>query len=163
MSKRKDNSYDCSSILKDVVGILQIETTVKTAALAAVVGHAEKHVSNNFDFYTDFAKFNFLKNSSSQKLEKQLYVNFSNLPREAEKTVYAAKRKLKDKKTSKIFRILGTVETETNKWCPLEAKWAFEYFKKHHTWEYHSHNKVSIDELLRPLNSQELAEYLAIF
>lgn len=163
MSKRTDSSYDCSSILKDVVGILQIKTTVKTVALAAVVGHAEKHVSNNFDFYTDFAKFNFLKNSPSKKLEKQLHVNFGNLPKEAEKTISAAKEKLKEKKISRIFRILGIVETETNKFSPLEAKWVFEYFKKYRTWEYHRYNKISIKELLSPLSTQELAEYLAIF
>lgn len=134
---------------------------VPTLFAAAVVKQLTDYYENNREFYKDFIEFNYTK--TYNKPVKQLrYVNFANLPEEAQRTVRKAEKKL-DLSTDKLFRQLGTVKTINNRCCPLEAKWAFEYFKKFKTWEYSIDNEVELAELLLPLDAVELTQYIDLF
>lgn len=141
---------------------LSLLIPVKFLVVSAGLKTLEKHYKNNEDFYDDFTKFNFCSNAP-KKLPRNKNVNFSNLPREAEKTVCNAKEKLYKKSTREIFDVLGIAPTSVNKFSPLEAKWEFEYWRKFNTLEYKKENEITLAELLRPLNQQELQEYLQMF
>lgn len=144
----------------DPLNFLYSKFAFKSVAASAALKHVEKHYEINKVFYSDFVKFNLGASTSADK--KYNHVIYTDLPEKVQKELERIARKL-DKSTEKIFAILGTKPTFRNGHCPLEAKWAFEYFKKYNTWEYHENNKINFEELMSPLSRENLEEYLAIF
>ena len=135
------------------------DKTVPLLFAAAVAKQLTDDYENNKEFYRDFVVFNF---KSSTEKRKFTQVNFADLPAKITKELNKMYRTL-DKPTSKIFKLLCTQVTSRNSYCPLEAKWAFEYYRRYKTWDYFEENKIELKKVLTPLNAQELTEYLNLF
>jgi hypothetical protein len=132
----------------------------KTLLFGGAVKEAGKEYQKNREFYHDLVRFQF---RSSPNLNKRDRVFYSDLPDEARKMVTSTYKKLANLSTPELFNRLGTCVTLGNKYSPLEAKWAFEYYRKFKTAQYNCNNKVTEAELLRPLNKAELARYKQLF
>jgi hypothetical protein len=144
------------------IDFLSMLVPVKFFVASSGLKTLEKHYRNNSDFYKDFFDFN-LGSNASKIIDPNKKINFSNLPKEAEKVLQQAKEQFKHRSTEQIFDELGIMQTKINKFSPLEAKWVFEYQKKFCTFEYSVDNQITLEELLQPLTMQEFQDYLKIF
>lgn len=140
------------------LGLLSSSSAVKLAFGLAALKFAKEDYGNNKEFYADFLAFNLAGAKSTKKYDK---VNFADLPPQATAVISEVSKKFNS--TEERFKALGTRPSNRNTYCAVEAKWAFEYYKKYNTWNYVAGRNVSIQELLRPLNSQLLTEYLRFF
>ncbi len=157
MQKSKNNNQQISPIL-----LLGNSHVRKTALAAAAIKHVGESYQFNSKFFEDFIDFNFCNGQKYQKTQKEI-VSPGNLPTEIRKKVMKLYAKFKKYPIAKVFAKLNIPITLTNKNSPLETKWAFEYYKKFNTWEYHAKNRVSSYEILRPLSSAAVAEFIEIF
>ena len=129
--------------------------TVKIAK--AVVGE----YTHNRKFYHDIVKFNFFNGVKSKKTYPQ--VCFEDPPPEVKKQLFRLYNgRYNGFSNEYIYVRLGLKQTRFNKHSPLESKWAFSYYKKYGHWDYYRENVVTDNEILRPLNTQELDEYISL-
>jgi hypothetical protein len=135
---------------------------VKKSYIATkLVTRAVEEYKFNEDYYDDFIAFNFKNGIKSDKTWKQ--VSFNDPPPEESAKIRKLYKKFEKYSYSQIFQKLGITQTPRNMYSPLEAKWAFAYFKKYNTWEYKPENTVSSDEILTKLDNSQAAEYNTLF
>jgi hypothetical protein len=136
----------------------------KNIRKSSVVGYLAKKVLDEYNqnklHYNDMCRFFF---SEAKANKEYSIVCFSDLPPKERKRISLLYRQFRDFDTSEIFAKLGTASTTNCKYSPLEAKWAYTYFKKFKSWEYHAENMVTKEEILQPLSKKELKEYLSLF
>lgn len=123
-------------------------------ALRAVL----KEYTNNLDFYHELISFNIFNGTPGEKIYE--YVEFHDLPPEAEKTVARIYRNLADSSMMQIYDKLNVVSSSTNRASPVETKWVYHYIKKYKTSKFHSINTIDDLTLLTPLTDSQRVEYL---
>jgi len=138
-----------------------INRNVRNTSVAAyLVKKALDEYNHNKLHYSDMWSFFFSEAASDKEYTT---VCFSDLPPKERKKISRIYKRFRHLDTSEIFEELGTRATATCKHSPLEAKWAYTYFRKFRSWEYFEDNEVSVEEILHPLSSKELKEYLSLF
>lgn len=108
----------------------------------------------NKDFYGDFARFNFCNGFESCK--EYSMVDYADAPPKEKarfKKIYARL----DRSYRNIAAMLGLPDTEASRYSPVESKWAYTYFKLYKTWKYHPNNTVSENDILTPLQKNNMA------
>lgn len=128
--------------------------TLAAKSIAAEYLHNREH-------YHDMFMFNVCNGVKTDKTHDT--VSYTDMPPHERDRVRKLYNLFKNKSTAEIFQALGTLPTSGNKYSPIEAKWAYTYYKKYGYWDYRKENVVSANEILAPLNKNQLAEYLQIF
>jgi len=123
---------------------------------AAIDGYME-----NRKFYNDFVKFNFVNGIKTVKSYGQ--VNFFDPPPQESRRLNELYRVFGNLSDADIYRALNMPIMQTNKHSPIEAKWAFTYFKKYGHWNYFPSNSITRKEILAPLTAIEAGEYRQLF
>ena len=161
--KYRENQKKNSSPRISPLSIATFNKSVNRCRTILKVGEiVAKEYLGNKEFYNDFIKFNCFNSISSPKV-KNTKISIRNIPEKVKGTIAQAYRVFKNDPYPTIFLKLGTRQSFRNKNSPVEAKWAYTYFKKFRTWEFSEYNRVSVAELLSPLASSELEDYLKYF
>lgn len=126
-----------------------------------VISHIAKEYLHNQQHYHDMWRFNVCNGFNTGKVHDK--VSYTDMPPHERKRVRKLYDLFEDKSTEQIFKMLGTVPTSGNKYAPIEAKWAYTYYKKYGHWSYLKANEVSLNEIIKPLNPADLPEYISIF
>jgi len=136
------------------------KSAVKYTALKKVSVECLEEYNLNRKFYHDLIAFNFFNGTKNEKTYKM--VAFQDPPREIRAQLSRLYDKL-DTSIAELYTKLGLSQSRTNQHSPLETKWAFTYYKKYGHWDYDEKNIVSDKEILQPLTSKELLEYMKLF
>jgi hypothetical protein len=134
---------------------------LKFALASTAVKLAAEKYAYNAKYFEDFIEFNFA-NGQKNKV-KNTFVNPANPPMRERDRFIGLYAKLKKYNTDELYDKLNLVQTTTNRNSPLETKWAYEYFKKYNSWKYKKDNLVTDQELLRPLDDDEVDLYRSMF
>lgn len=127
-----------------------------------LVASAREEYSENKEFYHDMVRFNFCNGFKSNK--EYLQVDFADAP-PAEKSKFARiYSRLKGRSYRNIaVSVLGLPITDISVVSPVESKWAYTYYRKYKTWEYSHYKTVAEHEILTPLTTDEVQEYIKLF
>ena len=120
-----------------------------------------KDYGDNHKHYHDAAAFNFCNGFEKHKEYKNLI--FYDLPPAVRKFITDVYLQLQKKNTAELYSLLGLKSNVGNNNSPLETKYVYAYFKKYNTLRYKKENKVSLEELLKPLTGTEQYEYNNMF
>jgi hypothetical protein len=128
----------------------------------AAIGYIASEYSNNKKFYKDFVKFNFFNGVKSYK--KHDRVHFCEPSSGVRKRLFKLYKQFDGFSNQQIFANLGLPSKSSVKNSPIEAKWAFLYYKKYGSSQFSSQNTVSdYDILNRRLTEAEKEEFAAMF
>jgi len=144
-----------------LLAALTNRNTRKSATITFIASRIAREYLHNREYYHDMFKFNVCNGFATDKVHDK--VSYTDMPPHERERVRKLYDLFEDKSTEQIFKMLGTVPTSGNKYSPIEAKWAYTYYKKYRHWNYLKENEVSLNEIIKPLNPADLPEYISIF
>lgn len=150
--------------LPSAMPVLAASTICQSTSAAAVVGSWLRVLGNEYEnnkkFYNSFVEFNYFNGTPDRS--NKTAVSFRNPPKQVREQVGKLYSNAGYDKES-VYKKLGMQRTSTNSSSPLEAAWAYRYYKKFGTWEYNPRNHVSDREIMTPLTSTEQEECSKLF
>lgn len=142
--------------LSDFQGLVENSDARKIRRYSRFADKVVGNIIYNKEYYKDQIKFNF---SPVVKGEKKTYLNAGALPKEIQTTINRLYEKYKD--IDCVFVSLNVPKSEFCRWTPLEAKYVFEYKRKH------GHllpgEDLTEEEILRPLDSNDHDLFIKMF
>jgi hypothetical protein len=150
-----------SKFKKYFVG-LHNSTHVPTWVGADIAASAFDHCAHNFDFFRDFAIYNFANKFHVPERDGRL-LSAGNLPDRIQSAIDQIRRSLGHPSAKDLRDRLNIPRTSRSENSPLEFKWLFDYYKKHQTLQYDGHTVVDVKELLTPLNTSDANSFSRYF
>jgi hypothetical protein len=157
---KKEDSSSTAGIdhLKSFL-LLTDTRVVKTAVCAVLISKILEEFNFNKEYYKDVLEFNF---KNCKQIFDQNRLDAFYLPSSIQKKINKLYDSIK-KSEKEIYLNLNLDQSIKNTYSPLETKYVFEYFKKYNTFDYDKNNKITITELLNPLNCLDKKEYNLMF
>jgi hypothetical protein len=163
-NKNLEDKKSRKNALPEIVAAAVLNKKVRktTVALFAAKVVADEIVYNRQHYYEMLA-FNFNNGIKSNKVYDKIH--FSDLPEEYREQVSRLYSVFAKQTTVEIFDALGIVQTIKNRSSPIEAKFAYEYYKKYKTFDYDPilNRTLSDSEILGKLKKSEISAYLRWF